>query len=442
MTLRKGAVIDNLTVSDTLTSTFALYLPTTFSSENPTPIVFVVDPQQRGKQALSLFLEAAEKYNFAIAAPNSISADTTLEENTRNFLVTFQRVSELLRLDSNHIYIAGHQQGGDVALVAPAFIKGINGLIISGTSMNPTQLMNMKNQFFGVISIIGIEDYRMIDLWSTRPWLTNLKKFNELYLVQEGSSWPLPQYLTKAMRSFQLQNVLKAKMPRVDSKLTEMYADDMAFGAELEAKGHYAQAMELYESMESDYKPLVDISSLKEHIKELKRNSTYKAQAATRTKAIQEEIYKRDEFMAFIEEDISSKNLSNLGWWYDTLDLLKKDEPNQEMAFMNKRLLAFVDALISDHLKKLVNEPKDDSHIFLWVLQIMLNEKRYESYKNIISLSAENSDYGTAYYYLEEMLKNGYKDEQGVYSIEHTAILRITPEFNELVKKYLGTSRY
>lgn len=181
----------------------------------------------------------------------------------------------------------------------------------------------------------------MIDLWSTRPWLTNLKKFNELYLVQEGSSWPLPQYLTKAMRSFQLQNVLKAKMPRVDSKLTEMYADDMAFGAELEAKGHYAQAMELYESMESDYKPLVDISSLKEHIKELKRNSTYKAQAATRTKAIQEEIYKRDEFMAFIEEDISSKNLSNLGWWYDTLDLLKKDEPNQEMAFMNKRLLAF-----------------------------------------------------------------------------------------------------
>lgn len=47
-----------------------------------------------------------------------------------------------------------------------------------------------------------------------------------------------------------------------------------------------------------------------------------------------------------------------------------------------------------------------------------------------------------AYYYLEEMLKNGYKDEQGVHSIEHTAILRITPEFNELVKKYLGTSRY
>lgn len=66
MTLRKGAVIDNLTVSDTLTSTFALYLPTTFSSENPTPIVFVVDPQQRGKQALSLFLEAAESITLQL----------------------------------------------------------------------------------------------------------------------------------------------------------------------------------------------------------------------------------------------------------------------------------------------------------------------------------------------------------------------------------------
>lgn len=72
-----------------------------------------------------------------------------------------------------------------------------------------------------------------------------------------------------------------------------------------------------------------------------------------------------------------------------------------------------MDALISDHLKKLVNEPKDDSHIFLWVLQIMLNEKRDESYKNIISLSAENSDYGTAYYYLEEMLKTAIKMSKG-----------------------------
>jgi hypothetical protein len=43
---------------------------------------------------------------------------------------------------------------------------------------------------------------------------------------------------------------------------------------------------------------------------------------------------------------------------------------------------------------------------------------------------------------LEELLKNGFKDKTALYSLEHTALLRITPEFNELVAKYLKEPRY
>ena len=51
-------------------------------------------------------------------------------------------------------------------------------------------------------------------------------------------------------------------------------------------------------------------------------------------------------------------------------------------------------------------------------------------------------DYGTALFYLEELLKNGYTDKSELYELENTALFRITPEFNMLVEKYLRDARY
>jgi hypothetical protein len=43
---------------------------------------------------------------------------------------------------------------------------------------------------------------------------------------------------------------------------------------------------------------------------------------------------------------------------------------------------------------------------------------------------------------LEELLKKGFKDKEKLYNIEHTALFRIMPEFNEMVSKYLDDARY
>ncbi|RUA19040.1 MAG: alpha/beta hydrolase, partial [Flavobacteriia bacterium] len=45
-------------------------------------------------------------------------------------------------------------------------------------------------------------------------------------------------------------------------------------------------------------------------------------------------------------------------------------------------------------------------------------------------------------FYLEEALKNGFKDKEKLYGLEGTALLRITPEFNELVSNYLKDALY
>ena len=43
---------------------------------------------------------------------------------------------------------------------------------------------------------------------------------------------------------------------------------------------------------------------------------------------------------------------------------------------------------------------------------------------------------------LQHLLKKGFKDKEKLYNLEHTALFRITPEFNEMVSKYLDDARY
>ena len=76
------------------------------------------------------------------------------------------------------------------------------------------------------------------------------------------------------------------------------------------------------------------------------------------------------------------------------------------------------------------------------MLKTITQPKEYSYYLKIISYSTKIDDYGTSLFYLEELLKNGYTDKEKLYELENTALLRITPEFNEIVEKYLKKARY
>jgi len=84
--------------------------------------------------------------------------------------------------------------------------------------------------------------------------------------------------------------------------------------------------------------------------------------------------------------------------------------------------------------------------LFLGTLLLMLKTitepNKNTNFIKVISIASKNSDYGTALYYLEELLKKGYKDKHQLYNIEHTTLFKISPEFNKLIERYLKDARY
>jgi hypothetical protein len=87
-------------------------------------------------------------------------------------------------------------------------------------------------------------------------------------------------------------------------------------------------------------------------------------------------------------------------------------------------------------------QPDEDALIFLYMLKTVTAPLDFGNYLQVVSLTAKYGDFGTANFYLEELLRKGYQDAQRLYSLPNTALLRITPEYNQLIEKYLRAARY
>ena len=141
-----------------------------------------------------------------------------------------------------------------------------------------------------------------------------------------------------------------------------------------------------------------------------------------------------------------SYNYANLGWWkYQMEDLSKLDKSTVLFERqMSSRLKGYINALISDNIDFIEADKQIDLEALnlLYMIKTITAPTDFSPYLKVISTSAKMEEYGTALFYLEELLKNGYTDKNELYELEHTALFRITPKFNVLVEKYLKEARY
>ena len=126
MTLKKGIVIDSIPVKDSISESYSLFLPTSFQMDRNWPILLVFDMEGKGKRAVRMFQEAAEKQGYILAAPNNVNDSLS---TSQNILVTgrmFNDIIRLLPIHKNRSYSAGFDSGARFASVLPIFVKAIS----------------------------------------------------------------------------------------------------------------------------------------------------------------------------------------------------------------------------------------------------------------------------------------------------------------------------
>lgn len=444
ITLRKGVVIDSLAVSDSISETFGIYLPTSYTPASATPILFIFDPQSRGSRVLQLFRQAAEEQGYILAASNNMKDDESLIYNTRIASRLVDRVLNFFPESGNRIYTAGLGDGARVATVLPVVYPSVSGVIAIGDIWINTDYIEKKNNFhfIGMAGYLGA-NYDL--LYDTVNFLEKAGVKAEFYQYEGSNEWPNSNMISNVLGSITLNEMNRGLRPKNQALIESIYKSDQEIVQKLLQEMKYYKAYQHLEVIENKFSRFGKGPEIKQQLKELGRERLFRTQNRQYNDVSYIEAENRDKYIYFFTEDVRAANFENLGWWNQQIKDLKElqeslNPAETEMAFRLEEMLKNLAHRTFHDIRE--DNAAIDPLIFTAILQTIFDKENPVGYFNIISLSSQDGDYYTALLYLEDLLKTGYDEMESLYNIPGTLDLKLSPEYNELIKKYLGESKY
>lgn len=438
LTLKKGILQDSIPVPELASESFSIFLPSNFDGEGKWPLLMVFDMQGKSKQAMYMFLEAAETHGFILAGSNAVSDTLAVTDNIQVVNRMLSGVQNMLPVNSQRMYTAGFGSGGKMAALVPVFIKAIRGVISCGATLPNSDLLSTQNRFH-YVGLVGEEDFNFTAMSSARGILNTLRYPNELLVFKGGNHWPDAEWLDRALRFMILAEIAMGDLPKDPEFIQTGLEVDLDRYHNLYKSGALLRADRFISDLIRVYRPLADIDSLKSLRKTLRKNKQFKTQNRQFSNYQFRESLLKEDYAYYMDEDILSYNYNNLGWWQFQIDKLKEfiNSPIRQESLMGKRLNGYVNALVEDNITLAEEEADKEGQLLLWMLKTITDPTDSGYYLKVIQESARIEDFGTALFYLEELLKKDYKDTKSLNSLEHTGLLRIMPEYKELIDKYL-----
>ena len=444
-TLLRGLVTETKVSSDSLDISYSIFLPKSYSADKPVKVLFVFDPEGEGTRAARLFASGLGDQNFVIAA-NNIPLYNDLDSLDINADMAVQLMRDVflkVSVNKNEIYMAGLKSGAQVASAVSYILTGSTNLLLIDDVFYANQYLkrSKRNTVMGVVGEASENYYQMADYFSM---LRAFDGDNTLYEYSNTDVWPSAAFLGTLINRLSHLNLerLHAELP--DPIWQQEYKFDLTTVASLIQQEEYLTAYDLVTDLKSDYRGNVDLDPIREVQRSLRRSDNYKIAKRKDKAGNLEEILLLEDITYFLDEDITLANFENLGYWDSRINDFKvaaKNTTKPREQKVAKRMLGYIDYTLNDFLT-LNTIGLMDQRIFSNVLMTILQPNEYKPYLDIIGLSAKDEDYNTAYFYLEELLKQGYTSYDALYEIPNTELLKIKPIYNELIRTYLGKSKF
>lgn len=440
VTLKKGVVNGEVSIGDSTDVTYALYLPESFDTSKFYPVVFVFDPLGEGTRAAHLFRSGMPQDNFIIASNNQKLSDS-LEVNIEYGIRFMNNVLRNFPIDSDNIYLAGLEKGAAVASGLTFVISNVTGVLAINDIFLNFRLLDKKKQ--GII--LGMVGDASPNYYKMRTGFNQLKKYNRddlLYVYEGEGGWPRTDYLGSIFnRLFQLN------LDNQDIELSQDYIN-AAFNSDYSTADALINrqlpliADDFLDDLKDKYRRKHDLDSIRDLNRQLRRLRSFKNARRAESQSGEEELFLLEDLDYFLIQDVSMANYENLGYWDDKIqqfEAASQNNGNPQEQKVAKRMLGFIKNSLEDYEQSMTTSADVgvDQRIFISVLKTVYNPKDYDAYQKIISIAAKENDVNTAYFYLEELLKNGFQDYNRLYNLPNTEALKITPTYNAIINNYL-----
>lgn len=244
---------------------YALYLPSSYTTQREWPVVFVLDPGGRGASAAERFIQGAEKFGYVVAASN----------DSRNGPIRMDAISAMVdditgrvTLDKRRIYFSGMSGGARTAIYVANKCKDCAGVIAVGAGFSEEKSFDSKRLvFFG---IAGLYDFNYPELLRNHRALQRQHATSRFESFDGDHQWAPAAELARAMAWLRLQEMARATAPSDPEFIGFAFEQDMTAARKLQNDGQSYRAYLAYQQIVADFASLHDTAGATTELQQLK----------------------------------------------------------------------------------------------------------------------------------------------------------------------------
>jgi dienelactone hydrolase len=271
-----GTAIPKVTCAADPEETYALYLPSSFSSSRKWPIIYLFDPAARGPVAVQVVQAAAEKFGYILAASNN-SRNGPRGGAAKAASAMWRDTQQKFPVDERRRYVAGMSGGSRVATSVALSCDGCVAGVIANAAGFPIGTAPSPNMKFAYFAAVGDADFNYPEFIELRKRLEAAGTRYRIRIFEGQHGWAPADTWLEALSWMDIQAMTSGSLPRDEPRITaalnEMLGDARAF----ESKNDPLSAFREYQSAVRDFSGLADVSVAKARLTDLEKNKALKS---------------------------------------------------------------------------------------------------------------------------------------------------------------------
>ncbi len=270
-------------------SSYALYIPSAYSTEKEWPVIVCFDPRAQGRRPVELLRSAAESYGYIVAGSLD-SKNGPLEPSQKAAKAVWTDIRERFSIDPQRVYAVGFSGGAEVAVLFPYFVETrVAGIISCGAGL-PSRHEPQWVKPAAYCGIIGSLDFRYWDMARLEEAFAKAEVTHHIIYFDGWHQWPSGELLGEAVEWLELiamKSGLKArKTPFIEAE----YHKRLIKAQTLEAEGRLVLSVLELEGILSDFKDLLDVPGAQEKIAGIKGRPEYQKMEREKRAAEEKEL--------------------------------------------------------------------------------------------------------------------------------------------------------
>ncbi|OOG67156.1 hypothetical protein B0E44_14115 [Flavobacterium sp. A45] len=330
----KGVIVDSVKIANTDNESYAVYLPKQYKREVPSAIVFIFDPEGRGKIGIEPFVLAAETYKYIlVCSNNSKNGPTDVNLEIANRL--FESVSTEYNLNPSELYISGFSGGARLASSIAVNSVAFQGVIACGASFYAVDKFALQDASFSYVGMVGDTDMNYQEMIRNEEWLNKMMVKNTLFVSHQGHTWPSQKEMLRAFDWLQIQAFKNSIRKSNETTIKKIYEDNLNIADSLKGNSEMILAIAEYErcNVINDSKD----EKIKTIIESIKKSKEYKNQIAKRDEiSVLENEITNSIFDQFDKELKVAKSDNDFKFWKTELKKLEdRKTKSKDIAIKN-----------------------------------------------------------------------------------------------------------